>query len=84
MPSAIEIAGLLQVCATVKCCTAVLRPWLLIDSPPLCPLPALQTIRALRFDGTRIPAEYDRDFQRALWTFMHQRVYCPRRNCTVQ
>ena len=40
-------------------------------------------VRALRFDGTKIPEGYERRVQRALWTFQHQRVYCPRRRAAV-
>lgn len=43
----------------------------------------LKVVRALRFDGTKIPEGYERRVQRALWTFRHQRVYCPRRRAAV-
>jgi exonuclease-1 len=43
----------------------------------------VQVVRALRFDGTKIPEGYERRVQRALWTFRHQRVYCPRRQQAV-
>ncbi|KAH7622041.1 hypothetical protein Ndes2526B_g02866 [Nannochloris sp. 'desiccata'] len=39
----------------------------------------MRALRALRFDGTQAPPGYEIKFQRALWTFKHQRVYCPRR-----
>lgn len=38
----------------------------------------LLALRALRFDGVRVPQGYEIKFQRALWTFRHQRIYCPR------
>lgn len=37
----------------------------------------VRALRALRFDGMHVPQEYESRFQRALWTFRHQRVYCP-------
>lgn len=40
-------------------------------------------VRSLRFDGAKIPEGYERRVQRALWTFQHQRVYCPRRRACV-
>lgn len=43
----------------------------------------MQVVRALRFDGVKIPEGYERRVQRALWTFKHQRVYCPRRRAAV-
>lgn len=43
----------------------------------------MQVVRALRFDGTKIPEGYERRVQRALWTFRHQRVYCPQRQRAV-
>lgn len=46
-------------------------------------LPTVQVVRALRFDGVKIPEGYERRVQRALWTFKHQRVYCPRRRAAV-
>jgi exonuclease-1 len=33
--------------------------------------------KCLRFSGTPVPHGYEVGFQRALWTFRHQRVYCP-------
>ncbi|RLN54745.1 hypothetical protein BBJ29_009243 [Phytophthora kernoviae] len=37
-------------------------------------------IRALRLEGkVRIPATYESDFKKALLTFRHQRVYCPKK-----
>jgi len=39
----------------------------------------MRALRALRFDGTQAPPGYEIKFQRALWTFKHQRVFCPRR-----
>lgn len=38
-----------------------------------------KVIRALRFGGTSIPAGYDVTFQRTVWLFRHQRVWCPGR-----
>jgi hypothetical protein len=35
------------------------------------PVP-VQVVRSLRFDGTKIPEGYERQVQRALWTFRHQ------------
>lgn len=43
----------------------------------------VKVVRSLRFDGTKIPEGYERRVQRALWTFQHQRVYCPRRRACV-
>ncbi|EFN54756.1 hypothetical protein CHLNCDRAFT_24009 [Chlorella variabilis] len=43
----------------------------------------LKVVRSLRFDGTKIPEGYEQRVQRALWTFKHQRVYCPRRHAVV-
>ncbi len=45
--------------------------------------PPSQVVRALRFDGVKIPEGYEQRVQRALWTFKHQRVYCPRRRAAV-
>ena len=42
-----------------------------------------RAVRALRFDGVAVPPGYEEAVQRALWTFRHQRVYCPRRRATV-
>lgn len=30
----------------------------------------------LRFNGTKVPPEYEARFQLALWAFRHARVYC--------
>ena len=38
----------------------------------------LRSVRALRFDGIQAPPGYEIKVQRALWTFRHQKVYCPR------
>ena len=43
----------------------------------------LRALRALRFDGVQVPQGYEVKFQRALWTFRHQRVYCARRQAAV-
>ena len=43
----------------------------------------LQVCKCLRFSGTAVPREYEIGFQRALWTFRHQRVFCPRRRALV-
>ena len=43
-------------------------------SPPLC---HMQVCKSLRFSGTSVPQGYEQAFQRALWTFLHQTVYCP-------
>ena len=37
----------------------------------------LQVCRALRLAGTAVPRTYEADFQRAVYTFRHQRVYNP-------
>lgn len=42
-----------------------------------------RAIRGLKFDGIRVPPEYEKKVQRALWTFKYQRVYCPRRQRVV-
>ena len=43
-----------------------------------------QIIKALRFEGQFIvPADYLEKFRRAELTFLHQRVYCPRKNRVV-
>ena len=42
-----------------------------------------RAIRGLKFDGIRVPPEYEKKVQRALWTFKYQRVYCPRRQSVV-
>ncbi|KXZ53691.1 hypothetical protein GPECTOR_6g608 [Gonium pectorale] len=36
-----------------------------------------KVLGALRFNGTSPPAGYDARFQRAIWVFRHQRVFCP-------
>ena len=43
----------------------------------------LRALRALKFDGVNVPSGYEIRFQRALWTFRHQRVYCPERQALV-
>jgi hypothetical protein len=53
---------------------------------PLCPAPVLlgddrsachaQACKAWRFSGTTVPKDYELRFQRALWTFKHQRCAC--------
>lgn len=42
-----------------------------------------QVCRSLKFNGTTVPKEYEPQFQRALWTFQHQRVFCPDRKALV-
>lgn len=42
-----------------------------------------RAIRSLRFDGVQVPSDYEKKFQRAIWTFRHQRVYCPTRKRIV-
>jgi hypothetical protein len=42
-----------------------------------------RALRALRFDGVRVPDGYAAAVQRALWTWRHQRVYCARRRAAV-
>lgn len=34
-------------------------------------------VRTLRFNGTTVPPNYEVRFQRTLWLFRHQRVFCP-------
>lgn len=36
----------------------------------------LQVIKMLRFNGTKVPSDYEARFQLALWAFRHARVYC--------
>ena len=36
-----------------------------------------QVCKSLRFSGVSVPRDYEPAFQRALWTFQHQRVWCP-------
>jgi hypothetical protein len=36
-----------------------------------------QVVKMLRFNGTRVPPDYEVRFQLALWAFRHCRVYCP-------
>lgn len=37
----------------------------------------MKALRAMKFDGVPVPAGYEGKMQRALWTFRHQRVFCP-------
>jgi hypothetical protein len=37
----------------------------------------VQVVKMLRFNGTRVPQDYEVRFQLALWAFRHCRVYCP-------
>ncbi|BDA46978.1 probable exonuclease 1 at N-terminal half [Coccomyxa sp. Obi] len=37
----------------------------------------IRVCKCLRFSGVGVPREYETGFQRALWTFRHQRVFCP-------
>ncbi|KAL0050067.1 hypothetical protein WJX82_003781 [Trebouxia sp. C0006] len=39
--------------------------------------------KSLRFSGVSVPRDYEQGFQRALWTFQHQRVWCPHRKQLV-
>ncbi|DBA80982.1 TPA: hypothetical protein ACH3X2_007192 [Trebouxia sp. C0005] len=39
--------------------------------------------KSLRFSGVSVPRDYEQGFQRALWTFQHQRVWCPQRKQLV-
>jgi exonuclease-1 len=43
----------------------------------------MQVCKSLRFSGVKVPREYESEFQRALWTFRHQRVYCPTAHAMV-
>lgn len=36
----------------------------------------VKAVQTLRWAGTAVPPEYLERFQRALWVFRHQRVYC--------
>ncbi|KAF6251552.1 PIN domain-like protein [Scenedesmus sp. NREL 46B-D3] len=36
-----------------------------------------KVVKMLRFNGTRVPQDYEVRFQLALWAFKHCRVYCP-------
>ena len=38
---------------------------------------ALQVCKSLRFSGIAVSRDYEPAFQRAVWTFQHQRVWCP-------
>lgn len=42
-----------------------------------------RALRALKFDGVAVPEGYEEKVQKALWTFKHQRVYCPEKMCLV-
>ena len=42
-----------------------------------------QVCKSLRFSGVSVPRDYEQGFQRALWTFQHQRVWCPQREQLV-
>ena len=42
-----------------------------------------QVCKSLRFSGVSVPRDYEQGFQRALWTFQHQRVWCPQRKQLV-
>ncbi|GIL85034.1 hypothetical protein Vretifemale_13660, partial [Volvox reticuliferus] len=37
----------------------------------------VKVVRFLRFNGTSLPPGYEVRFQRTIWLFRHQRVYCP-------
>ena len=43
----------------------------------------VQVCKSLRFSGVSVPRDYEQGFQRALWTFQHQRVWCPLRKQLV-
>ena len=45
--------------------------------------PCLQVCKNLRFSGISVPRDYEQQFQCAIWTFHHQRVWCPRRRQLV-
>lgn len=43
-----------------------------------CGTPArAQVVKSLRFGGVPVPRDYEARFQRVLWLFRHQRVFCP-------
>eukprot|EP00898_Chlorokybus_atmophyticus_P007678 jgi/Chlat1/7911/Chrsp68S09180 len=42
-----------------------------------------KVLKHLRMDGVHIPEGYHERFQLAIWTFHHQRVYCPERKSLV-
>ncbi|CAG9462848.1 unnamed protein product [Pedinophyceae sp. YPF-701] len=39
----------------------------------------VKACKHLRFNGIALPRGYEASFQRAIWTFRHQRIYCPKR-----
>lgn len=43
----------------------------------------VRAVRFMRFQGASVPKDYEASFQRALWAFRHQRVYCAERGCLV-
>ncbi len=52
-----------------------------LDASPAVPCTILRTShqvsKSLRF-SCAVPRTYEEDVQRAIWTFRHQRVFCPR------
>jgi hypothetical protein len=59
-------------------CFAIILLWCLGGGIDL--LVTHQVVRSLRFSGTSVPRDYEEQFQRAVWTFRHQRVFCPQRH----
>ncbi|RMZ55917.1 hypothetical protein APUTEX25_004341, partial [Auxenochlorella protothecoides] len=43
----------------------------------------IKAVQALKWDGTAVPPQYLVRFQRALWSFRHQRVYCRTQQATI-
>jgi len=44
----------------------------------------MQVVQSLRMQlGIRVPPDYIDSFNRANWTFKHQRVFCPEKECLV-
>ena len=39
--------------------------------------------KSLRLSGTSIPREFEAEFQRVIWVFHHQRVFCKKRQGLV-
>lgn len=49
----------------------------LLAPPYACTYISMQVVKMLRFNGTKVPPEYESRFQLVLWAFRHARVYCP-------
>ena len=57
----------------------------ILTTSPSSHLPSglVQVCKHLRFKGTTVPRDYEERFQRTLWVFRHQRVFCPRARALV-